>query len=116
LRYLIYAAASGSIPAALLFAAAALGADHPLIAPGEIALAAVSGLIGAACAGHAIRLRLGASRFESLAAWEIQDLQRSLCPGMIRSDVVDELSRRGWRIGKIRSVLDALRPDSTEAA
>jgi hypothetical protein len=35
---------------------------------------------------------------------------------MIRSDVIDELSRRGWTIGKIRSVLDGLKPDSPEAA
>jgi hypothetical protein len=116
LRYMLYAAVSGAMPAASLAAAAALGPDHPLPAPREIATVVLAALVSLACLAHAIRLRLGASRFVSLAAWEIQDLERRLCPGMVRSDVIDELSRRGWTIGKIRSVLDGLRPDPSEAA
>ena len=113
LRYLIYAAVSGTTPVVFLVAAAALGPDHPMPAPREIATVALAALVSLTCLAHAIRLRLGASRFERLAAWEIHDLERRLCPGMIRSDVIDELSARGWTIGKIRTVLDGLRPDSS---
>jgi hypothetical protein len=116
LRYLIYSAVSCSMPAALALAAVALDGRHPLFSPRVIAQAAAAGLIGLCCAARAIRLHLHASSFESLTLWERRDLQRSLCPGMVRSDVVDALSRRGWRIGKIRSVLGALGPDSSEAA
>ncbi len=116
LRYLVYSAIGLSMPAALALAAAALGAGHPLFAPRAIAPAMAAGLIGLGCAARAIRLHLRSSNFESLTPWERRDLQRSLCQGMIRSDVVDALSRRGWRIGKIRSVLGALGSDSTEPA
>lgn len=114
-RYFFYSLASGLLPAAIVVGVAAVGASHPLVTMREAVTGTLAGLLAICCLAHAIRLRLGASRFESLNRSETKDLERWLCPGMIRSDIVDELSRHGWRIGKIRSVLSALSPVSRDA-
>lgn len=115
-RYFLYCLASGLLPAGIVVAVAAVGASHPLVTMREVVTGTLSGLLALICLAHAIRLRLGASQFESLNRSEAKDLERWLCPGMIRSDIVDELSRHGWRIGKIRSVLSGLSPVSRDAA
>ena len=91
---------------------AALGASHPL-SRGRVVLATwlLAGLtIG--CLARSIRLWSGATAYERLETYELQELEARLCPGMTNSDVRRELGRRGWRPGKIRSVLAGLRPAS----
>ena len=97
-------------------AVAAVGPSHPLVTSQAFVVGLLAGLLSLLCLAHAIRLHLGASRFESLNGSESKDLERWLCPGMIRSDIVNELSRHGWRIGKIRSVLSGLSPLPRDAA
>lgn len=115
MRYFSYGLASGILPAGIIVAATALGPSHPLVTTREIVFGVLSGLMTVLCLAHAIRLRLSASTFESLNRAESKDLERWLCAGMVRSDIVDELSRHGWRIGKIRSVLSGLKPVSRDA-
>ena len=115
-RYLLYAVASGVLPVSLLAAVMADGGSHPLVTTREILYGLVSGLVALGCLARAAGLGLTAAGFESLNRSESQDLERWLCPGMIRSDIVDELSRHGWRIGKIRSVLSGLTPVRRDAA
>jgi len=115
-RYLLYGLLTATLPAGVVVAVGAVGVSHPLVTVRELVLGALSGLLALLCVAHAIRLRLSASHFESLNRSEAEDLERWLCPGMIRSDIVDELSRHGWRIGKIRSVLSGLSPVSRDAA
>jgi len=109
-RYAIYAAASGALLLLMTLGVAALGADHPLVTRRDLFLAACLGGMALACAARSVVLSWDASGFERLEPHEVADLPRRLCPGMIRSDVVDELSRRGWRAGKIRTVLMSLAP------
>ena len=104
LRYFLYACASG-LMASLL--AATASPPFPLR---ETLLAWLLFGICLGCLLRAIGLRLQAADFQSLTPWEVDDLGRHLCPGMIRSDVVDELARHGWPIGKIRTALSSLRP------
>src|SRR5262249_16414843 len=108
-RYVIYAAASGMGSAAIALAMAELG-DHPLGGPGVVLSAWALAALGAGCPARPALVGMRASDVERLVAWERGDLQRTLCPGMIRSDVVDALARRGWTIGKIRAVLGAFKP------
>ena len=107
LRFLIYACTAGaaaSLGAAIGTRGTALGrTTGELLLWGLLALCVV-------CLGRAVFLGLRAADFERLTPVERLDLDRSLCPGMIRSDVVDELARRGWSIGKIRTALGELKP------
>ena len=113
-RFLLYAVASGILPVLVGLSVAALGASHPLVTGREMTVSALVGLLALLCAGNAARLGLAASRFESLNPAESKDLERWLCPGMLRSDIVDELSRHGWRIEKIRTVLSRVSPVSRD--
>ena len=89
---------------------AAVGPDHPLVG-GRIVLAAwFLAILCAACIARSAWFALRSVDFARLAPCEMRELDRRLCLGMIRSDVVDDLSRRGWSIGKIRTALAALRP------
>ena len=110
LRYFIYSCAAGLMASISAAAAAALGPEHPMMAPQRTLFTWVLVALSVGCLARAIGLRLHAADFESLTSWEVNDLNRRLCPGMIRSDVVDEMARRGWRIGKIRTALEALKP------
>jgi len=103
LRYLIYTCGAG-LAASL---GAALDITHPL--GGDLCLWMLLALC-VACLTRAVYLGLRAADFERLSACERSALDRSLCEGMIRSDVVDELARRGWSIGKIRTALGELKP------
>ncbi len=105
-RYLLYAAAAA---VALVLGAVTSSLGSP--APGQTARMAAFGLaalLTLTCLGRGLWLAARTSRFESLESYEEEDLQRRLCPGMLRTEVIEELSRRGWRPGKIRSVLASL--------
>lgn len=95
---------------------ASVGMQHPLVTPGVLAAVWALVALSVVCLAGSIRMGLHATDFASLTSWERSDLDRRLCPGMIRSDVVDELARRGWPIGKIRTALGALKPAGRNAA
>jgi hypothetical protein len=116
LRYLIYAGTAGMTAAAVGTALAALGNGHPLITTRLLGTAWGMTAMSLGCAARAGWLALGAEDFGRLTPVEREDLHRRLCPGMIRSDVVDVLARRGWSIGKIRTALGSLKPTSRRAA
>ncbi len=109
-RYAIYAAVCGALLSLMMLGAAALGTDHPLVTRQNLFMAVCLGGIAVGCAARSAALRWDTSGFERLEPHELADLPKRLCPGMIRADVVDELSRRGWRAGKIRTVLMSLAP------
>jgi len=109
-RYAIYAAVCGTLLILMALGVAALGADHPLVTRQDLFMAVCLGGIAMGCAARSAALRWDSAGFERLEPHELADLRRRLCPGMIRTDVVDELSRRGWRAGKIRTVLMSLAP------
>ena len=96
-RYAIYAVICGVLLTLMALGMAALGADHPLVTGRGLFMAVCLSAVAVGCAARSASLRWDASGFEKLEPHELADLPRRLCPGMIRSDVVDELSRRGWR-------------------
>jgi len=106
MRYLIYAAFAGLVASGSVLEYAIL---DPQQLPPTWTLAALV-LLSLGCAGRSAFLALRSGDYERLTPWERQDLDRRLCLGMIRSDVVDDLAGRGWRIGKIRTALESLRP------
>jgi len=110
LRYLVYAGMSGMILAALALGFAALGpASSPVSTADTIAMWLLGGLT-VGCIARSFKLMMTASDYESLEPYEVRELDRRLCPGMIREDVVAELSRIGWRPAKIRAVIAGMRP------
>jgi hypothetical protein len=114
-RYGLYAALGG-VPALLVGgAAAALGPDYPLLTWRDAGAAWLLGVLALACLARCIVLGLEAARYQRVEASALLELDRSLCPGMIRSDVVDALARRGYSPGQIRSVIERLRPASRAA-
>src|SRR5678815_2607810 len=112
LRYLIYSGASGMMASFAAASSASLGADHPPLIPQEALITWLLVGLTLGCLLRAAALGLHAADFERLAPWERQELDRRLCQGMIRSDVVDDLTARGWTIGKIRTALASLKPAS----
>ncbi|HET9480420.1 MAG TPA: hypothetical protein VFP98_01565 [Candidatus Polarisedimenticolia bacterium] len=112
LRYLIYASACGAMLAMMGFAVAALAGTGPFAEGGIAGAGWLMGALLVACLARAWSLHCEATRYESLEPFELVELGRRLCPGMIRSDVFDVLSRSGWRPGKIRTVVSTLRPAS----
>ncbi|HET6374375.1 MAG TPA: hypothetical protein VFG76_13790 [Candidatus Polarisedimenticolia bacterium] len=110
-RHLAYASLCGMTLAAFIFVSGT--ARAPYEHPGGIAAMFLVPL-AFLCLGRGLVLHVRAGAFEKLESHEIEELQRWLCPGMIRSDVFEVLSRHGWRAAKIRSVLGALRPVAWE--
>lgn len=110
-RYLVYGAAAGLLVSLLMAAAAMVGADHPLAAgwPPRAACLALP-VLALGCLLRSAALFHRAARYERLAPHEWAEVQRGLYVGMVRSDVEEELFRRGWRPGKVRFALDSLRP------
>ncbi|HKY32336.1 MAG TPA: hypothetical protein VJV23_07370 [Candidatus Polarisedimenticolia bacterium] len=107
-RYLSYGAAAGMI--ASLQAAGAAALKLPMTWEEGITASALL-VLAASCLARSAALWGRASSYERLQECEWAELERRLCPGMLRSDVHQELARRGWRPGKIRAALDAHRPD-----
>ena len=106
MRYLVYSGFSG-------LAASGAALEYAVLDPERLPsgwMLAALVLLSLGCAGRSAWLALHSGDYERLTPWERQDLDRRLCPGMIRSDVVDDLAGRGWRIGKIRTVLESFRP------
>lgn len=116
LRYLVYGAGSGLVLALYGAGLAALGPEHPLAGGWHAVSALVAGIVTFGCLARSLALFAASRRYERLESYEAADLARRLCLGMIRSDVVRELGLKGWRPGKIRSVLGALRPASPRGA
>ena len=115
LRHLLYAGVSIGAALSLDMADAVFdGGRHT--AWGETAAGGALGLLSLVCLFRSLWLWTASARYERLNSWEVKELGRRLCPGMVRSDVVDELASRGWRIGKIRSVLESLKPCRRRAA
>ncbi len=110
LRYLIYGSLSGMLLAAMALGLAALGPDHPAASPRETIAMWMLGALTVGCVARSFGLFVVARDYESLEAYELKELDRRLCIGMIREDVVAELSRLGWRPAKIRAVIAGLRP------
>jgi hypothetical protein len=110
-RYLLYGASSGLAGSLLAAGTAMVGASHPLSGawPQRIALVILP-VLALGCLVRSAALWQAAARYERLAPHEWAEVQRRLYVGMIRSDVEEELSRRGWRPGKIRFALESLRP------
>jgi hypothetical protein len=107
-RYIFYAA--GAAAAMVLGAVtSSMGSASQGLAAVQAAAFGLAVLLTLTCLGRGLWLAAQASRFETLEPYEVEDLDRRLCPGMLRSEVIDDLSRRGWRPGKIRSVLSGLR-------
>ncbi|MGH9870438.1 MAG: hypothetical protein ACREAA_20070 [Candidatus Polarisedimenticolia bacterium] len=108
-RYLLYGSVAG-----LLTVVVAVGGGK--LAPwlsGDVPWAGTVCLLlalGAGCLARSALALSSASRYEPLAPHEWDEVSRRLCAGMIRSEVEDELWRRGWRPGKVRTILDGLSP------
>lgn len=98
-RYLAYAGTAGMSASVIAWGASV---------PAHTILAWAMAALCVSCLVRSAVLGLASAEFESLSPVEVREMLRALCPGMIRSDVVDELSRRGWRIGKIRSFLQGM--------
>jgi hypothetical protein len=108
-RYLIYGIVAGILT--LLVGGGVRGGAWWLA--GEIPWAAtvcVLLALAAGCLARSALLWTSAGRYEPLAAYEWDEVARRLCVGMIRSEVEEELWRRGWRPGKVRSILEGLVP------
>jgi hypothetical protein len=116
-RYLLYGASAGLAVSLLAAGTALVGSDHPLARawPALLALATLP-FLSLGCLVRSAILWDRAGRYERLAPHEWEEVQRRLYVGMIRSDVEQELSRRGWRPGKIRFALDSLRPAARRSA
>ncbi len=109
-RFFLYAAVAAAVPLLAAAGAAALGPASPFLGRWPaLALGALPAL-ALLCLARGFQLRGRADRYERLEVYELDELARGLCPGMLRSDVEAELFRRGWRMGKIRTLLEGLRP------
>jgi len=113
LRYLIYGSVAGMMLVAMALGLAALGPDHPVASPRETVAMWLLGAMTVGCIARSFGLYVVARDYESREPYELQELDRRLCIGMIREDVVSELSRLGWRPAKIRAAIAGLRPSAS---